>query len=57
MRDNQTELLKAFSNFAQTADVKFKDAETSDMALRQRLTAVETRLTEVEKRLSLPPAA
>jgi hypothetical protein len=57
MRDNQTELLKAFYNFAQTADAKFKDAETSDTALRQRLTAVETRLTEVEKRLNLPPAA
>ena len=57
MRDNQTELLKAFYGFAQNTDVKMKDAEVSDILLRQRLTAVESRLTEIERRLNLPPAA
>jgi hypothetical protein len=56
-RDSQTELLRAFYSFAQSTDVKLKDTEISDIMLRQRLTAVESRLTEVEKRLNLPPAA
>jgi cell division septum initiation protein DivIVA len=56
-RDGQTELLRAIYSFAGTADTKLKEAEMSDMMLRQRLSAVETRLLEVEKRLNLPPAA
>jgi hypothetical protein len=56
-RDGQTELLKAFYSFATSAEARFKDAETSDIALRQRLSAVEARVTEVEKRLNFPPAA
>jgi len=56
-RDVQTELLKAFYSFASTTDAKLKDAETSDIALRQRLSVLETRMTEVEKRLNFPPAA
>jgi hypothetical protein len=55
IRDNQTEVLKAFYSFAQTADAKFKDGENSDLGLRQRLSAVETRLTEIERRLMSPP--
>jgi BMFP domain-containing protein YqiC len=57
LRDVQTELLKAFYSFATSAEARFKDAETSDIALRQRLSAVEARVTEVEKRLNFPPAA
>ena len=56
-RDSQTELLRAFYSFAQSTDVKLKETELADIMLRQRLTAVESRLTEVEKRLFLPPAA
>jgi hypothetical protein len=56
-RDSQTEMLRAFYSFAQSADVKFKETELADIMLRQRLTVVESRLTEVEKRLNLPPAA
>ena len=57
MRDGQTELLKAFYGYMQTTDAKLKEAETADFGLRQRLTAVEDRLLEVEKRLNFPPAA
>jgi DNA anti-recombination protein RmuC len=57
MRDGQTEILRAFYGYAQTTDVKLKEAETSDSGLRQRLTVVEERLLEVEKRLNFPPAA
>lgn len=55
MRDGQTELLKAFYAHAQSTDAKLKECEIADMLLRQRLTAAEFRLTEVEKRLNLPP--
>ena len=57
MRDGQTEILRAFYGYAQTTDVKLKEAETSDIGLRHRLTVVEERLLEVEKRLNFPPAA
>jgi hypothetical protein len=57
MRDVQTEILTAFYGYTQTTDAKLKEAEASDIGLRQRLTAVEERLLEVEKRLNLPPAA
>jgi ElaB/YqjD/DUF883 family membrane-anchored ribosome-binding protein len=57
IRDSQTEILRAFYGYAQTTDVKLKEREAVDVALSQRLTAVESRLLEVEKRLNLPPAA
>jgi hypothetical protein len=57
MADNQTELLKAFYGFPTSTDVKLKDGEQSDAMLRQRLSTVESRLLEVEKRLNMPPAA
>src|ERR1039457_6644863 len=57
IRDSQTEILRAFYGYTQTTDAKLKEGEQSDMALRQRLTAVESRILEVEKRLNMPPAA
>ena len=57
LRDVQTEILRAFYGYTQTADAKLKEGEQSDIALRQRLTAVESRILEVEKRLNMPPAA
>lgn len=56
-RDSQTEILRVIYSFASSVDTRFKEAELSDMMLRQRLSAVESRLLEVEKRLNLPPAA
>jgi hypothetical protein len=57
MRDVQTELLKAFYSFAKSTDAKLQDAEISDHLIRQRVSAVESRLTEIERRLNMPPAA
>jgi chromosome segregation ATPase len=57
LRDSQTEVLKAFYGYTQTTDAKLKETEQSDIALRQRLNAVESRILEVEKRLNMPPAA
>jgi hypothetical protein len=55
IRDAQTELLTAFYGWAKSTDAKFKESEIADLTLRQRITALECRLTEVEKRLNLPP--
>ena len=57
MRDVQTELLKAFYSFAKSTEAKLSDAEISDHLIRQRVSAVESRLTEIERRLNTPPAA
>lgn len=54
MRDVQTELLKAFYTYGQSTDLKLKESEIADFTIRQRLTSVEFRLTEVERRLNLP---
>lgn len=54
MRDGQTELLKAFYSFAKSTELKLKETEIDDMMLRERLSAVEMRLLEVERRLNLP---
>ena len=55
MRDGQTEILTAFYGYTQTTDAKLREGEPSDIGLRQRLTAVESRILEVEKRLNMPP--
>lgn len=57
MRDIQTEMLKAFYNYAQSADLRMKDNETVAHGVRERLAVVESRLMEIEKRLNMPPAA
>ena len=55
LRDFQTAILKAFYSHAQSTDAKLKETEISDIMLRQRLTAVEFRVTEIEKRINIPP--
>ena len=56
-RDMQTELLKAFYSFAETNQNRLTAAEREAAALKDRLADLESRLTQVEKRLNLPPAA
>ena len=55
LRDVQTELLKAFYNFAQSVELKLKDGEVADFLTKQRMTVIETRQTEMERRLNTPP--
>ena len=55
MRDVQTEILKAFYGYTRTADVKLRDGEVVDAAIRQRVTILESRLLEVQMRLLMPP--
>jgi DNA anti-recombination protein RmuC len=50
IRDSQTEILKAFYGYIHTTELKLKDTDT----LRERVSVIESRLLEVEKRLNLP---
>ena len=57
MRDVQTELLKSFYGFMETIQIRFKEQDDTEAGLKKRLTVLEGRLLEVEKRLNMPPAA
>jgi division protein CdvB (Snf7/Vps24/ESCRT-III family) len=56
-RDGQTELLKAFYNYAQPTDVRVSSTETEMASLKQRLGLLESRMKDVEIKLNMPPAA
>jgi hypothetical protein len=57
IRDSQTEVLKAFYGFTQTVQQRFKESDDMESSLRKRMTILESRLIEVERRLNMPPAA
>jgi hypothetical protein len=57
IRDIQTVTLKAFYGFAQTIQDRFKENDDSEAAIKRRMTTLESRILEVEKRLNLPPNA
>jgi hypothetical protein len=57
IRDIQTETLKAFYGFTQTIRDRFKESDDSEAAIKRRMTTLESRILEVEKRLNLPPNA
>jgi hypothetical protein len=54
--DVGTRMLTAFYNVAETHGKRLMDVENTDSALRSRLSTVENRLLEIERRLNLPPA-
>jgi hypothetical protein len=56
MRDIQTELLKAFYGFTESVQSRFKAQDDTEAGLKHRLTVLETRILEVERRLNTPPA-
>jgi hypothetical protein len=57
IRDSQTEVLKAFYGFSQTIQDRFKESDDSEAAIKRRMTTLESRILEVEKRLNMPPNA
>jgi len=62
MRDMQTELLKAFLPWQNQVQIQFREIESntsnSITAVKERMSIVERRLWEIEKRLLMnPPAA
>jgi hypothetical protein len=56
-RDSQTEILTAFYGFPETIQNRLKEGDQTEASLKRRLTTLESRLLEIEKRLNLPPAA
>lgn len=56
-RDGQTEILTAFYGFSETIQNRFKEGDQTEASVKRRLTTLESRLLEIEKRLNLPPAA
>jgi uncharacterized lipoprotein YddW (UPF0748 family) len=54
-RDGQTELLKAFYNYAQTNDERAASTEAESASLKKRLAIAESRITDIERRLNWPP--
>lgn len=56
MRDGQTELLRAFYNYAQSNDERVATVEHDSGSVKKRLATLESRMTEMERRLNLPPS-
>jgi hypothetical protein len=57
IRDSETRLLQAFYSFAETNNKRLAQFEATDVLLLTRVTTLESRVLEVEKRLNIPPAA
>jgi len=57
VHDSETRLLKAFYGFVESTRTHFVELDRADASMRERMAVVEQRLTEVEKRLNMPPAA
>ena len=55
VRDGQTELLKAFYNYARLNDERVAAAESDSVSMKKRMAIMESRLTDVERRLNMPP--
>jgi uncharacterized protein (DUF342 family) len=56
-RDMQTEMLKAFYAFAETNQARLTETERATAALQERMSMMESRLIQLEKRLNMPPGA
>ncbi len=57
IHDSETRLLKAFYTFAESNQQRLTQVESNTTAVISRLATLESRITEVEKRLNMPPAA
>jgi hypothetical protein len=57
IRDNQTEILKGFYGFIQTVQARFQEQDQTEASIKRRMTTLESRILEIEKRLNMPPNA
>ncbi len=57
VRDSETRILKAIFGYTETTTARQNGADAKLTEMQERLKILERRLFEVEKRLSLPPAA
>jgi len=54
--DSETKVLQAFYNFADSNNKRLIQTEATDALLTSRVSTLETRVLEIEKRLNMPPA-
>ena len=57
MHDIETKLLRAFYDFAETNQKQVSELVRTNTVVFDRITTIERRLLEVEKRLNMPPGA
>jgi hypothetical protein len=57
IHDSETRLLKAFYGFADATNKHLAQLDGSDAGIVGRMTSLETRVFEIEKRLNMPPGA
>ena len=57
LRDTETKLLQAFYAFAESNNTRLVQGETATAMVVSRLTTIENRVLEIEKRLNMPPTA
>ena len=62
MRGSHTGILEAFYGFTESVQTRFKAQDDTETGLKKRLTFLEERVLEIEKRLlekrlNMPPAA
>ena len=55
IRDSETKLLNAFYGYAKSNDKRVLETEANEAVLRSRVATLETRITEIEQRLNMPP--
>jgi predicted nucleic acid-binding Zn-ribbon protein len=53
--DSETKLLQAFYTYAESNQKRVASIEMESAGLKSRLSTIEDRLTDVEKRLNMPP--
>jgi hypothetical protein len=57
LRETETKLLQAFYGYAETNNKRSVQGEAATAMAVSRLTTLESRVLELEKRLNMPPAA
>jgi predicted nucleic acid-binding Zn-ribbon protein len=57
IHESETRLLKAIYSLVESVNKRMAGFELAQSNFMSRLSTLETRVTEVEKRLNLPPAA
>jgi hypothetical protein len=57
INDKETKLLQAFCSYTASNQKRLAGVETEEASLKSRLSSLEDRVIELEKRLNMPPAA
>ena len=57
LRDTETKLLQAFYGFAEANNKRLVQGEAATAMVVTRLSSIESRVLEIEKRLNIPPTA